>query len=156
MENRIGIYESQIEVGNHYSYVLSQGLIKSSIVFGSEKGWRVGAVKYLYSIYTALSIKLSTIKQSFTMITFFSFLPKLYNGIEKNPNFAGSGLVKFGCTKYCLDHCESSKFQFWNRERLELDPSLTLVCQGKKKVYKLNAMLTRCKSPQVTFKIYLC
>ena len=80
------------------------------------------------------------------MITFFSFLPKLYNGIEKNPNFAGSGLVKFGCTKYCLDHCESSKFQFWNRERLELDPSLTLVCQGKK------IIKTKCN---VTLKNYI-
>ena len=58
-------------------------------------------------------------------------MSKLYNGIEKNPNFAGSGLVKFDCSRNCLSSCEGSKFQFWNKGRFELDNSLTLACQGK-------------------------
>ena len=75
-----------------------------------------------------------------------SFDYKLYNGIERNPNAAGSGLINFGCSKLCPTNCESSKFKFWNKnnEDFDLDTSLRLVCSdiGKTKIeenkYKTN------------------
>jgi len=56
---------------------------------------------------------------------------RLYNGIERNPNAAGSGLIKFGCSLRCPTYCQNSTFEFWNRniEDFDIDPSLKLVCR---------------------------
>jgi len=63
---------------------------------------------------------------------------RLYNGIERDPNAAGSGLINFGCSEHCPTNCESSKFKFWNRtiEDFDLDPSLTL--KAKLLIWELN------------------
>ena len=59
------------------------------------------------------------------------FTYKLYNGIERNPNAAGSGLIKFGCSAPCMTDCINSTFEFWNKniEDFELDPCLTIACK---------------------------
>merc|ERR1712223_1493771 len=55
---------------------------------------------------------------------------RLYNGIETNPDYAGSGLIKFGCSSKCLVACDSSKYKFWNKdnEKFEIDSSLAIEC----------------------------
>jgi len=56
---------------------------------------------------------------------------RLYNGIERNPNDAGSGLINFGCSLHCPTDCKNTTFEFWNRniEDFDFDPSLKLVCR---------------------------
>ena len=56
---------------------------------------------------------------------------KLYNGIVRNPNAVGSGLLNFGCSKRCPTDCESEKSRFWNRniEEFDIDSSLKLECK---------------------------
>ena len=60
----------------------------------------------------------------------FIFQYQLYNGIEENPDAAGSGLINFRCSKRCPTDCESVDFEFWNNiaDKFEPDPSLKLKC----------------------------
>ena len=54
---------------------------------------------------------------------------QVYNGVEDNPNYAGSGLIKFGCSLNCPTECQVTNFQVWN-DGFESDPSIKISCNG--------------------------
>ena len=88
----------------------------------------------------------------------FIFNSELYNGIETNPNAAGSGLISFGCSERCPTDCASSNFGYYNRniEDFDIDPSLKLECLDDrlKRSSGKHIFLNGCLKHAITFCLW--